>query len=191
MFLQLCWEYIFPFATSKLEDTKQEGQEQETKDEKPQQQIPGEENGIEMSENFEGAMHDVETGEEEENDKSEEENEDESDVDKQMGEVDGKDTEKLDEKMWGDSDDEDEKEVDWRNIVLRTTTKFLYFVIKLQKIISKGMTGQGLKIINIRKKALKVEALWSFFSGRDVLLHKSKVWSCSSHGQTGFIRLWK
>ena len=134
-------------------------------------------------------MHDVETGEEEENDKSEEENEDESDVDKQMGEVDGKDTEKLDEKMWGDSDDEDEKEVDWRNIVLRTTTNFLYFVIKLQKIISKGMTGQGLKIINIRKKALKVEALWSFFSGRDVLLHKPKVWSCSSHGQTGFIRL--
>ena len=29
-----------------------------------------------------------------------------------MGGVDGQDTEKLDEKMWGDSDEEDEKEVD-------------------------------------------------------------------------------
>ena len=63
-----------------------------------------------MSENFEGALHDVEGGEEE-NENSEEENGDEDDVDKQMGEVDGQDTEKLDEKMWGDSDDEDEKEV--------------------------------------------------------------------------------
>ena len=84
-----------------------------------------------MSDNFEGALHDVETGEEEENEKSEEENDDESDVDKQMGEVDGQDTEKLDEKMWGDSDDEDEKEVDWRNINLRTKTNFLYFGMKI------------------------------------------------------------
>ena len=134
MFLQLCCEYIFAFATTKLDDTKQEGQDQEKKDENPQQQIPDEENGIEMSDNFEGALHDVETGEEEENEKSEEENDDESDVDKQMGEVDGQDTEKLDEKMWGDSDDEDEKEVDWRNINLRTKTNFLYFGIKIQAI---------------------------------------------------------
>lgn len=63
-----------------------------------------------MSENFEGALHDVEVGEED-NEKSDEENEDEPDVDKQMGEVDGQETEKLDEKMWGDSDDEEEKEV--------------------------------------------------------------------------------
>lgn len=128
-FWKLCWEYIFTFATTKLDDTKQEGQDQEKKDENSQQQIPDEENGIEMSDNFEGALHDVETGEEEENEKSEEENDDESDVDKQMGEVDGQDTEKLDEKMWGDSDDEDEKEVDWRNVNLRTKTNFLYFGI--------------------------------------------------------------
>ena len=131
VFLKLCCEYIFAFATTKLDDTKQEGQDQEKKDENPQQQIPDEENGIEMSENFEGALHDVETGEEEENEKSEEENDDESDVDKQMGEVDGQDTEKLDEKMWGDSDDEDEKEVDWRNINLRTKINFLYFGMKI------------------------------------------------------------
>ena len=103
---------LLPFDNFKLEDAKQEGQDQEKKDENPQQQIPDEENGIEMSENFEGALHDVEAGdEEEENEKSGDENEDEADIDKKMGGVDGQDTEKLDEKMWGDSDDEDEKEV--------------------------------------------------------------------------------
>ena len=102
------------FDNFKLDDTKQEGQDQEKKEENPQQQIPDEENGIEMSENFDGALHDVEAGDEEENEKSEDEKEDEADVDKQMGEVDGQDTEKLDEKMWGDSDDEDEKEVERR-----------------------------------------------------------------------------
>lgn len=64
-----------------------------------------------MSVNFDGALHDVEAGENEENEKSDEENEEEPDVDKQMGEVDGQETEKLDEKMWGDSDDEEEQEV--------------------------------------------------------------------------------
>ena len=78
-----------------------------------------------MSENFEGALHDVETGEEGENENSEEENEDESEVDKQMGEVDGQDTEKLDEMMWGDSDEEDEKEVDRKSINFRVETNFV------------------------------------------------------------------
>lgn len=64
-----------------------------------------------MSENFDGALLDVEAGDNEENEKSNEENEEEPDVDKQMGEVDGQETEKLDEKMWGDSDDEEEQEV--------------------------------------------------------------------------------
>lgn len=64
-----------------------------------------------MSENFDGALLDVEAGDNEENEKSDEENEEEPDVDKQMGEVDGQETEKLDEKMWGDSDDEEEQEV--------------------------------------------------------------------------------
>ena len=64
-----------------------------------------------MSENFDGALHDVEAGDNEENEKSDEENEEEPDVDKQMGEVDGQESETLDEKMWGDSDDEEEQEV--------------------------------------------------------------------------------
>ena len=99
------------FDISQLEDAKQEGQDQEKKEDDSQQQIPDEENGIEMSENFEGALHDLEAGKEED-EENEEGNGDEDDVDKQMGEVDGQDTEKLDEKIWGDSDDEEEKEVD-------------------------------------------------------------------------------
>lgn len=99
------------FDISQLEDAKQEGRDQEKKEDDSQQQIPDEENGIEMSENFEGALHDLEAGKEED-EENEEGNGDEDDVDKQMGEVDGQDTEKLDEKIWGDSDDEEEKEVD-------------------------------------------------------------------------------
>ena len=71
-----------------------------------------------MSENFEGALHDVEAGMEEDNEKSDGEDEEENDVDKQMGEVDGQETEKLDERMWGDSDGEDEKEVQWEKYVV-------------------------------------------------------------------------
>ena len=64
-----------------------------------------------MSENFDGALHDVDAEERPESEGSEEGEEDEPDLDKQMGEVDGQDTEKLDEKMWGDSEDEENEEV--------------------------------------------------------------------------------
>ena len=64
-----------------------------------------------MSENFDGALHDLEVGEDQDDEKSEDENEEENELDKQMGEVDGQEAEKLDEKMWGDSDEEDEQEV--------------------------------------------------------------------------------
>ena len=64
-----------------------------------------------MSENFDGALHDLEAEEDQDDEKSEDENEEENELDKQMGEVDGQEAEKLDEKMWGDSDEEDEQEV--------------------------------------------------------------------------------
>ena len=79
--------------------------------EEDQEQIPDEENGIEMSENFDGALHDLEAGEDQDDEQSEDENEEENELDKQMREVDGQEAEKLDEKMWGDSDEEDEQEV--------------------------------------------------------------------------------
>ncbi|XP_015771488.1 PREDICTED: midasin-like [Acropora digitifera] len=97
-------------SEDQLDETKREGQEQDKKEE-DQEQIPDEENGIEMSENFDGALHDLEVGEDQDDEKSEDENEEENELDKQMGEVDGQEAEKLDEKMWGDSDEEDEQEV--------------------------------------------------------------------------------
>lgn len=106
-----------------LDDTKKEGQEQDKKEE-DQGQIPDEENGIEMSDNFDGALHDMEGGEEEDDEKSEDENEEENELDKLMGEVDGQEAEKLDEKMWGDSDDEDDQEVQLVYLLLQYNRRF-------------------------------------------------------------------
>ena len=72
-----------------------------------------------MSENFDGALHDLEAGEDQDDEKSEDENEEENELDKQMGEVDGQEAEKLDEKMWGDSDEEDEQEVQFFYLLLQ------------------------------------------------------------------------
>lgn len=52
-----------------------------------------------MSDDFEGRVHDLEAADQEERSDGEEEKEEE--LDKQMGEVDGDDTDKLDEQMWG------------------------------------------------------------------------------------------
>lgn len=92
-----------------MDDTKQKGQEEENKDDN-KQQMPDEENAIEMSEDFDGALHDLEPEEGEAEEESDKEEEQEPELDKKMGEVDGEESEKLDTKLWGDSDDE-EREV--------------------------------------------------------------------------------
>ncbi|XP_029647301.1 midasin-like [Octopus sinensis] len=71
-----------------------------------QPDIASEDNAIEMSEDFDGKIHDPDE-EVDEND-SENENEDEEDIDKQMGDVESKGSDKLDEQLWG-SDEEDEE----------------------------------------------------------------------------------
>ena len=91
-----------------MEDAKQEGKEQEPPDEN-KHQIPDEENAIEMTNDIDGALHDMEAGDKEGESGNEEENEPE--LDKQMGDVDGNEDETLDERMWGDSDNEEEQEV--------------------------------------------------------------------------------
>lgn len=60
-----------------------------------------------MSDDFEGRVQDLEVADQEERSDGEEEREEE--LDKQMGEVDGDDIDKLDEQMWG-SDEEQEEE---------------------------------------------------------------------------------
>lgn len=61
-----------------------------------------------MLDDFEGRVHDLEAADQEERSDGEEEKEEE--LDKQMGEVDGDDTDKLDEQMWGSDGEQGEEQ---------------------------------------------------------------------------------
>uniref|UniRef100_A0A8C8S1Z5 Midasin n=1 Tax=Pelusios castaneus TaxID=367368 RepID=A0A8C8S1Z5_9SAUR len=89
-----------------VEDTYQKGQEKEKEDPDPKPDIEGEDNAIEMSEDFEGKMHDGEQDKKEDNEKSDEDEE----LDKQMGNLDDAEADKLDERLWGDDSDDEEDE---------------------------------------------------------------------------------
>ncbi|KAI5256381.1 Midasin [Manis pentadactyla] len=90
------------------EDTFQKGQEKDKEDADSKSDIKGEDNAIEMSEDFDGKMHDGELEEqEEEDDKSDSEG---GDLDKQMGDLHGEEADKLDERLWGDDDEEEDEE---------------------------------------------------------------------------------
>ncbi|XP_020142630.2 midasin isoform X1 [Microcebus murinus] len=93
-----------------VEDTFQKGQEKDKEDPDSRSDIKGEDNAIEMSEDFDGKMHDGELEEQEQDDeKSDIEG---GDLDKQMGDLNGEEADKLDERLWGDDDEEDEEEED-------------------------------------------------------------------------------
>uniref|UniRef100_A0A672UWV8 Midasin n=1 Tax=Strigops habroptila TaxID=2489341 RepID=A0A672UWV8_STRHB len=90
------------------EDSFQKGEEKEKEDQDSKPDIEGEDNAIEMSEDFEGKMHDGEQEKKENDENSDEEEE----LDKQMGNLDNAEADdKLDERLWGD-EDEDEDEDD-------------------------------------------------------------------------------
>uniref|UniRef100_A0A452IKR6 Midasin n=1 Tax=Gopherus agassizii TaxID=38772 RepID=A0A452IKR6_9SAUR len=89
-----------------VEDTYQKGQEKEEEDPDTKPDIEGEDNAIEMSEDFEGKMHDGEQDKKEDSDKSDEDEE----LDKQMGNLGDAEADKLDERLWGDDDDDDDEE---------------------------------------------------------------------------------
>ncbi|XP_060596464.1 SUN domain-containing protein 2-like [Ruditapes philippinarum] len=78
-----------------------------------QPDVKSEENAIEMSEDFDAKAQDLEDVDKEK-DNEEDDGGDEEEIDKQMGEVDDMDNDKLDEQMWGsdleDNGDEEEKE---------------------------------------------------------------------------------
>ncbi|XP_009998839.1 PREDICTED: midasin [Chaetura pelagica] len=94
-------------SEDQIEDSFQKGEEKEKEDQDSKPEIEGEENAIEMSEDFEGKMHDGELEKKENGDNSDEEEE----LDKQMGDLgDAEADDKLDERLWGDEDDEDDDE---------------------------------------------------------------------------------
>ncbi|KAJ8270795.1 hypothetical protein GJAV_G00119370 [Gymnothorax javanicus] len=88
-----------------VEDTFQEGQERK-EEEEDKRDIKEEDNAIEMSEDFDGKIHDGdrEPGEDDE-DQSDKEDEE---LDKKMGDLGEGQTDKLDERLWGDEDDDDD-----------------------------------------------------------------------------------
>lgn len=61
-----------------------------------------------MFDDFEGRVQDLEVADQEERSDGEEEREEE--LDKQMGEVDGDDIDKLDEQMWGSDEEQGEEQ---------------------------------------------------------------------------------
>ncbi|CAB1340438.1 unnamed protein product, partial [Coregonus sp. 'balchen'] len=80
---------------------KIENEEQEKKEEEPDKKnIEEEDNAIEMSEDFDGQMHDGDQQEPEEDE----------DLDKKMGDLGEGQTDTLDERMWGDDEDDEEEE---------------------------------------------------------------------------------
>ncbi|OXB54358.1 hypothetical protein ASZ78_011040, partial [Callipepla squamata] len=88
-----------------IEDSFKKGEEKEKEDQDSKPDIEGEDNAIEMSEDFEGKMHDGEQEKKENDEQSDEEEE----LDKQMGDLNGAEADdKLDERLWGDEDDDDE-----------------------------------------------------------------------------------
>lgn len=121
-----------------MEDTFREGEEKEEQQDK--EKIKEEDNGIEMSEDFDGQMHDGDEREEgrsdrltaplcqfhsglglpadrliaplsgQDDDDSSKEDEEEDELDKKMGDLGDGQTDTLDERMWGDEEDEEDEE---------------------------------------------------------------------------------
>ncbi|XP_077018521.1 midasin isoform X2 [Tamandua tetradactyla] len=87
------------------EDSFQKGQEKDKEDPDSKSDIKGEDNAIEMSEDFDGKMFDGELEEQEEKSDSEG-----GDLEKQMGDLNGEEADKLDERLWGDDDDDEDEE---------------------------------------------------------------------------------
>lgn len=84
------------------------GEQQKSEEKEDKNQIADEEHGIEMSEDFEGETHDVEKSGES-SDEEDESGDESENLEQKMGDVDGAD-ETLDEKLWADSDGEDDND---------------------------------------------------------------------------------
>ncbi|XP_074752140.1 midasin isoform X1 [Athene noctua] len=94
-------------SEDQIEDSFQKGEEKEKEDQESKPEIEGEDNAIEMSEDFEGKMHDAEQEKKENDENSDEEEE----LDKQMGDLGNAEADdKLDERLWGEEDDDDDDE---------------------------------------------------------------------------------
>ncbi|XP_073531808.1 midasin [Phyllobates terribilis] len=93
-----------------VEDTLKKGQEKDKDNPDDKPDVKEEDNAIEMSDDFDGKMHDGDQeNQEDDDDKSSSE---QDDLDKQMGDLGDADADKLDERLWGDEDDDDDSDGD-------------------------------------------------------------------------------
>ncbi|XP_030054953.1 midasin [Microcaecilia unicolor] len=95
-----------------VEDTHQKDQEKENEEQDSKPDVKEEDNAVEMSEDFDGKMHDIEHDKKGEDDEDEESESEDEELDKQMGDLgDGK-ADNLNERLWGDENEEDDKDHD-------------------------------------------------------------------------------
>eukprot|EP00026_Physarum_polycephalum_P000014 Phypoly_transcript_00014.p1 GENE.Phypoly_transcript_00014~~Phypoly_transcript_00014.p1 ORF type:complete len:3744 (+),score=763.97 Phypoly_transcript_00014:755-11233(+) len=86
---------------------KEEKQDKDKDEEEEDDQERKEDEGVETQADFEGEMKDIEEEEDDDEKKDEDEEESDDDLDKEMGEIDQKKENVVDEKIWGD-DEEDQ-----------------------------------------------------------------------------------
>ncbi|KAG1714129.1 Midasin [Nymphon striatum] len=91
-----------------LDDALKQGDDKKDEEEDSQSNTKEEENGIEMSEDFDGKMDDDQEKTDNQNDDSDSDEQDDEELDKQMGDIEEENTETLDDQLWG-SDSEDEE----------------------------------------------------------------------------------
>ncbi|XP_043542624.1 midasin isoform X1 [Chiloscyllium plagiosum] len=94
-------------SEDQVEDTFSKDQKKK-EDTENMADVKEEENAIEMSEDFDGKLHDGDTKKPGEDDNSEESDSDDEELDKQMGDLENAEADKLDERLWGDDDDDED-----------------------------------------------------------------------------------
>nr|KAJ3422092.1 hypothetical protein HK105_001196 [Polyrhizophydium stewartii] len=90
------------------EDQVEGTQNEKPKPPEPQKKIEDEDDGIEMSNDFDGVLEDVE-GDDQDQDDEPEGDDEENQMDEQMGDLDQDLADVVDEKLWGDDDQDDDK----------------------------------------------------------------------------------
>ena len=98
-------------VSEQIEDEEQvAGQQDDQDDDQNDEPMPEEDNGIEMSNEFEGALHDVEQ-EEEDNDEDSDDDFDEEELDQQIGDMDENEADTNKDQKVGDDPDEKKEDL--------------------------------------------------------------------------------
>lgn len=115
IYLLYTWFSFENVSSEQLEEAKRP-EDHKKEDQSNQPDVKSEENAIEMSEDFDAKVQDLEDADKQPDDDDDDKDDGDDEIDKQMGDVDDQDIEKLDEQMWGSDDDDEGSEVwEWIN----------------------------------------------------------------------------